>query len=252
MRQILMYPVGSTEACAWAGRFLELAGLSLTDHPTPEVTHLLLDAPSFASDGKLRGGGSLSAVLERLPGDVAVIGGKLRHPGLAEHRTLDLLRDPAYLSRNAAITAECALQVAAPMLSTVLRDTPCLIIGWGRIGKCLTKCLTALGCPVTVAARNPVDRAMADALGHRAVDIGQIPEILPETRLLFNTAPAPILCAQTLDQYRQCVKIDLASSPGLQGSDVVFARGLPGLYAPESSGRLMAETVLRHLKEGSI
>lgn len=252
MEHILIYPIGATDACAFAGACLEQAGFSLTDHPAPEVTHLLLDVPSFVSDGSLRGGGSLSGVLERLPVGITVIGGKLKHPALAGHPTLDLLQDDEYLARNAAITAECALRVAYPLLPAILPETPALVIGWGRIGKCLTKLLGGLGCSVTVAARNSKDRAMAAALGWNAVDIPQIPNILPDIRLLFNTVPAPILSASLLDKYRDCVKIDLASSPGLGGYDVVYARGLPGQYAPESSGRLIAETIQRYFREGTL
>lgn len=252
MNRILIYPVGSTDACACAGAYLERAGCSLTDHPAPEVTHLLLDVPSFAPDGSLRGGGSLPGVLERLPAGVTVIGGKLDHPALAGHTVLDLLQDAEYLARNAAITAECALRVAGSGLPTILPDTPALIIGWGRIGKCLTKKLSALSCPVTIAARKPADRAMAAALGWNAVEIPKIPDILPDIRLLFNTVPAPILDAGILNKYKNCVKIDLASSPGLDGSDIVYARGLPGQYVPESSGALIARRILRHLKEGTL
>ena len=43
--------------------------------------------------------------------------------------------------------------------------------------------------------------------------------------------------------------IDLASEPGMQGKSVIPARGLPGKYAPESSGKLIADTILRVLKE---
>ena len=252
MEHILIYPIGATDACAYAGACLEQAGFSLTDHPTPEVTHLLLDVPSFASDGSLRGGGSLSSALERLPVGVTVIGGKLKRPALVGHPTLDLLQDDEYLVRNAAITAECALRVAYPLLPAVLQETPTLIIGWGRIGKCLSKLLTGLGCSVTVAARNSKDRAIAAAFGWNAVDIPKIPEILPGIRLIYNTVPAPILDAGLLDKCRNCVKIDLASSPGLDGYDVVYARGLPGQYAPASSGRLIAETIQRYFREGTL
>lgn len=252
MEHILIYPVGSTKACAFAGTYLQRAGYSLTDHPSPEVTHLLLDVPSFAADGSLRGGGALSQVLERLPAETTIIGGKLNHPALTEHPVLDLLRDDDYLARNAAITAQCALRVAGSLLPTVLPDTPALVIGWGRIGKCLAKLLTGLGCPVTVAARKPADRAMLSALGYDAADISRIPGILPGIRLIFNTAPAPILDAGQMDTCKKCVKIDLASSPGLEGSDIIHARGLPGQYAPESSGALIAETITRHLREGTL
>ena len=252
MKHILMYPIGSTDASTYAAASLKEAGVPLTDHPSPEVTHLLLDVPSFAVDGSLRGGDNLAAVLERLPDGITVIGGKLKHPTLTGYPVLDLLRDPEYLACNAAITAECALRVASPLLPTILTDTPTLVIGWGRIGKCLAKRLSGLGCPVTIAARNPADRAMAAALGYTTTDIPQISEVLPNIRLLFNTAPAPILESDTLDNYNKCVKIDLASSPGLAGSGILYARGLPAQYAPESSGRLMAKIIVYHLGEGTI
>lgn len=252
MKHILMYPIGSTDACGFAAAYLKATGVSLTDHPSPEVTHLLLDVPSFSGDGSLRGGGALSAILERLPERITVIGGNLNHTALAGYPTLDLLKDPEYLARNAAITAQCALRVASPLLRTVFPDTPTLVIGWGRIGKCLARLLTNLGCPVIIAARSPVDRAMAAALGYPTRDISQIPETLPNIRLLFNTVPAPILQADTLDRFEECVKIELASSPGLVGSRIIHARGLPAQYAPESSGKLIAQTIARHLREGTI
>lgn len=252
LEHILIYPIGTTDACAFAGSFLEKAGYSLTDHPTPEVTHLLLDVPSFAVDGSLRGGGSLLPILERLPPGITLIGGNLKHPAITGYPVLDLLRDENYLAQNAAITAQCALRVADPLLSRVLTETPVLVIGWGRIGKCLTKLLTGMGCSVTVAARNPKDRAIISALGWKSVDIPDIPGILSDIGLIFNTAPAPVLGADILNKNRNCLKIDLASSPGLSGSDVVYARGLPGQYAPESSGRLIAETILRHLREETL
>lgn len=249
MEHILIYPRGVTDACTCAAGFLEKAGIPLTDHPSPEVTHLLLDVPSFAQDGQLRGGGSIQKVLEMLPIGTKVIGGRLNHSALSGHGIFDLLQEPAYLASNAAITAECALRVAAPLLPATLPDTPALVIGWGRIGKCLTKLLSSLGCPVTVAARNPNDRAMAEALGWQSAAVSRIPEILPWIRLIFNTVPAPILNTEVLDGYKSCVKIDLASSPGLQGSDVIYARGLPGQYAPESSGRQIAQAVIQYLRE---
>lgn len=252
MKQILIYPVGTTDACAYAGAYLSQAGLLLTDHPSPEVTHLLLDVPSFAPDGCLRGGGSLPEVLERLPVGVTVIGGQLKHPALAAYSVIDLLRDADYLARNAAITAESALRIGSSLLPTVLPDTPALVVGWGRIGKCLGKLLDAMGCPVTIAVRNPTDRAMIRALGGQAIEIAQIPQILPDIRLLINTVPSPILGADILDSYKGCVKLDLASQPGLDGCDIIYARGLPGQYTPKSSGSLIAETILRHLREETL
>lgn len=249
MQKILVYPAGTTAACRYAALHMEQRKIPAVDHPTPEVTHLLLDVPSFRPDGKLRSGEAVERILERLPLNVTVVGGNLDHPALAEHRTADLLKDPHYLAVNAAITADCALQVAAPLMTTTFQDSPALVIGWGRIGKCLAQLLKGLGNTVTVATRKGADRAMLRALGYDAVDPASLTPVLSRFRLIFNTAPEPVLSDKQTALCKNCVKIDLASKPGIAGDDVVWARGLPGIHTPESSGKLIAETFLRLLKE---
>lgn len=245
LNDMLVFPVGKTPACGFAAEGLERNGISLVDHPTPEVTHVLLDIPSFNPDGSLRGGGNPKDILERLPASVSVIGGNLIHPILNGYAVLDLLKDPQYLAQNAAITAECALQVAATHMTTMFAGLPVLVIGWGRIGKCLGSLLKRMGADVTIAVRKETDRAMIQALGLRAVDIDSIPRILPECRLLFNTVPKIVVHGDELALCKNCIKIELASQSGLVGKDIIQAKGLPGIYAPESSGKLIAKTILR-------
>lgn len=251
MDSIRIFPVGNTDACRHAAGVLEKEGIALVDHPSPDVTHLLLDVPSFRADGALRGGGDVESLLRMLPPSVTVVGGNLKHPALAGYKTLDLLQDARYLAANAAITADCALQVAAPLMAATFTDSPALIIGWGRIGKCLARLLKAIGTEVTVAARKETDRAMLQALGYATADTAKLAGLLPRFRLIFNTAPEMVLSEANLALCRNCVKIDLASKPGMEGSDVVQARGLPGIHAPESSGKLIAETFLRLSGEGT-
>lgn len=242
MDKMLLYPAGSSESCGYASRFLKNCGISLVDHPTPEITHLLLDIPGYDAP-------DLKAILRMLPEDITVIGGKLNREILKGYRKIDLLQDPLFLARNAAITAECALQAAAPYIKTTFADTPALILGWGRIGKCLAALLSAIGCPVTVAARKESDLAMLSALGYRAVDFSHIPQIIGDIQILFNTAPNLKPDPKMTSLWNSVVKIDLASYPGLEYEDVIPARGLPGKYAPESAGKLIAESILRISKE---
>lgn len=242
MDKKLVYPIGSTPASKFAAGFLQKSGIALVDHPTPEVTHLMLDVPSFGADGLLRGSGAVEKILEMLPPDITIVGGNLNHPALAGYRTVDFLQDDGYLAENAAITADCALQVAAPLLTTTLPNSPTLIIGWGRIGKCLAQLLKGIGTDVTVAARKESDQAMLQALGYQAVDMTPP---LSRYRLIFNTAPELVFNKDLLAVCKSCVKIDLASKRGLAGDDVVWARGLPGIHAPETSGKLIAETFTR-------
>lgn len=246
MDDICLYPIGVSAGCRAAAERLGRAGVRVVDHPSPEVSHLLLDVPAFGADGRLRGGGDLEPILEMLPEDLCVIGGKL--DALSGYETMDLLTDEAYLAQNAAITADCALRLAGPLLHSTFRRTPVLILGWGRIGKCLGQMLKALGAEVTVAARNKSDRALLNALGYSAVAFFQVPELLPKIGLLFNTVPAKVLDADTSG----CVKIDLASVAGLWGEDIIYARGLPGIHAPQATGALIADTILKNWKEERI
>lgn len=250
LQNMLIFPIGSTDACSYAAEYLKETGISFTDHPAPEVTHLLLDVPSFRADGSLRSGQELASVLERLPAEITVIGGNLSHPNLNGYHVIDLLKDSEYLALNAAITADCALQIAARLLTTTFSDSPTLIIGWGRIGKCLGILLKQIGTDVTIAARKAADRAMIRALGFSAVDISEIPSCLSKYRLIYNTVPEMILPKEKLSMCKNCIKIDLASKTGMGGDDVIPARGLPGIHAPESSGRLIGETFLRLSREG--
>lgn len=227
----------------YAIRLLHDAGVEFLPCPDRQVTHLLLPIPSFDPDGRIKGGTSLEALLWQLPEDVTIIGGGLKRPELGTYKTVDLLNDPAYLSENAAITAYCAVELAAQRLPVVWKDCPVLIVGWGRIGKCMARLLDKLDARVTVAARKEADRAMLRAMGYAAVDI---PDITTEGfRLIVNTVPEMILPSCV----GNAIKLDLASQPGIGGADVLWARGLPGKYAPESSGELIARTVLQKLRE---
>lgn len=254
MKKLLVLAAGCTPAAGFARAHLEALGFSVTDAPSPDVSHLLLDVPSFESGGFLRGGSDLQMLLDSLPNKVTVCGGKVTHPALQAYQTLDLLDDPQYLAENAYITAESALDVALPRLPCLLRGCPVLILGWGRIGKCLARLMENLGARVTVAARKEHDRAILRSLGYGAVDISELDSMLPSFRLIFNTVPQMLLPEDKICLCRKdCVQIDLASQPGMAGPGVITARGLPGLHRPESSGKLIAETLLRLIgKEASL
>ena len=243
MNEFTFYCAGSSRALYYAAAFLMEEGAIFVPCPDHTVTHLLLPIPSFEADGSIKGGGDLSDILSALPKTVTVIGGNLQRPDLAEYETVDLLEDPWYLARNANITAYCALELALAKLPVTLEKCPVLVIGWGRIGKCLAKLLQGLGACVTVAARKESRRVMIEALGYKSCPIESIHT--EQYRLIINTVPAMILPSVP----GTGLKIDLASTPGMAGRDVVQAKGLPALLAPESSGELIAQVVTHWIKE---
>lgn len=244
-----IFCIGNTEAVRYAQRYLSQLGYNISQIDPSSTTHLLLDVPSFGAKGHLRCGVPTRDVLHTLPKDVILCGGNLDQPEIAGYRKIDLLKDEVYLAHNAYLTAEAALDIALSYLAVTMRDCPILICGWGRIGKCLSLLLKQMGAAVTVAARKETDRAALRSLGFHTSAIDRITN-LEQYRLIFNSVPAPVLSEAQLRMCREdCVKIDLASTPGMEGNDIVHANGLPGIHLPESSGKLIAERLDYYFKK---
>ena len=242
----IFYTAGCTDALIRTETILRSQGCQFASEPNLCVTHLLLDVPSFREDGRLKCGISPDALLPSFSPQVKIYGGLLSGKLPMEYQTVDLLADPFYTAENARITAHCAVRLAMEKLPRVLYGCPVLIIGWGRIGKCLAELLHAMGALVTVAARNPSDRAMLDALGYDTLPTEGLGYSLLRFRVIFNTAPELVLPAEAMSYAScDCLKIDLASQPGMEAPDVLWARGIPSKDAPESSAALIAKTILR-------
>ena len=234
MKSPTMYIPTPSAALRAAERRLRSRGVVFTD-TAPDAEYLLYPAPT-----KLE-------MLQPCTMDQTVIGGNLDFLNANVER-LDLLKDPYYLAANAAITAEAALGLVLKELRCEITNANILILGWGRIGKCLTHQLHHLNANVTVYARKDADRAMLRALGYRYTNREDLGRSLGRYQCILNTIPAAVLREDEARSIRPgCLKLELASGIWLPGEDVVLAHGLPAKCKPEASGALIAKTILYHL-----
>ncbi|MGM9601682.1 MAG: hypothetical protein ACI3W5_08935 [Faecousia sp.] len=218
--------IASSPALDYAKEYLRKDGISIADSITEDVSHILLPIPT-------------REIPEGLPEGCTIIGGHIP-------KGIDLLKDEVYLAQNAAITAHGAVKIAMNALPVCLWDCETLILGWGRIAQCLAHLLKGMGGKVSIAARKQEAVALAGALGFGAFSLESL-NFVPY-RLVFNTIPSE-LGFQAMDFPKECVKIDLASIKALPGEDVIWARGLPGKEAPESSGALIARRTAYYLNK---
>lgn len=240
MNDTVFYGMPGYAAVHFACQKLREEGHCVVPEPCKAVTHVLLPVPGGNAFARLQ------ELRRSLRDNVTLIGGRLQ--GITS--ALDLLEDEQYLAQNAAITAEAALRIAGNNLPVCIAGCPMLVIGWGRIGKCLARLLQHMGAAVTVASRRPEQRACLLSLGYRTADPRELPPLLSRFRVIFNTVPHLLLDENTLLACREdCVLIDLASVAGMEGERVITARGLPGRDLPEASGELIARTVLRLLQQ---
>ena len=152
---------------------------------------------------------------------------------------------------NAAATAEAAIQVAMEQLDRTLLGMPCLVLGFGRIGKLLSHRLHGLGAQVTATARKPDDLAWIRAFGWRPLETGALDGKLGAFGAVFSTIPSPVLGAPLLAQLpKDCLCVDLASVQGIDlaaaerlGLPHVWARSLPGRMVPRTAAVVIRDAV---------
>lgn len=239
MKQIIFRTAGSSPALVHARNLLASWGYQFASPDEKSISHLLLPVPSIDEKGKIRGGSFLADELCSISKDTTIMGGFLPK---TNNPSVDFLEDAYYITENASITAHCAIKFILQNANYTLKEIPILIIGWGRIGKCLSQLLKGMGAIVTVAVRKESDCALLQTLGYQGIMQHTLHPA--NFRIIINTVPAPILTNS--DETKNSFCLDLASERGILGDHVYWKRGIPGLMAPESSGMLIAKTALRY------
>lgn len=205
----------------------------------------------------------LDSILDSVAPGGMVLGGILS-PALTEACAARGLRCTDYMQReelavlNAVPTAEGAIQLAMQELPTTLFGQKCLITGFGRIAKVLTRDLLALGMEVTVSARKCADLAWITVYGGKKLPIPALGKEIERYDLIINTVPAKLFDRSLLSRIRKdSLVIDLASKPGgvdfdaarELGVNTIWALSLPGKVAPISAGQIICDTIYNILAE---
>jgi dipicolinate synthase subunit A len=177
-----------------------------------------------------------------------------------KYPTINLSGNEHLTKRNAVYTAEGAIHAVSERALFSLSEANVMVIGYGRIGRALTGILLGYGSRVTVAARSPEARSLAERVGARAVDMEEMLLHLPAQRIVFSTPPQRVLEARQLACFRKdALLVDLSSPP--YGIDLKAAQtmglsawrepGLPGRYCPEGAGRALLDAI-REARKGGV
>jgi dipicolinate synthase subunit A len=220
-----------------------------------DAHYALFPIPGLAADGSLFAPSApepivpTAALLRELAPDAHVILGTAderlaaaaAETGVTLHEyewdtELMLLRGPAIV--------EGALAAAIANTRITIHEADVCVVGHGTIGALFARTLVLLGARVTVAARNPVQRAAARAAGASALPLTELPVLAPGLAMLFSTVPAAVVDREVLERLpRGSLVMDLAAPPGGVDLDAarelghvaVWARGL-GRRAPVTVG----------------
>ena len=235
----------------------------------PCTDYVLLPAPYQDMDGIVKMPYSetrikLSAILPELNQNACVILGGVDWEVQKMFDTMgiayyDLLSDETYTVKNAFITSQAAVMLAASKSAKALSDCNILVCGYGRIGKTLTRLLYSYGCRVTVSARKDKDLEWIGITGCKPVYTNEIEKVINDQDIIFNTIPFCVLDQKELVHAKKNVLImELASKPfGINfeeasklGLNTYIELGLPGRCFPCSAAKTVAEAFQRVVKRG--
>ena len=239
--------VGSDARQAAAGRALARAGYAVAGaEQVARADVILLPLPLDESRTPL------AQLLRAAKPGAFALGGRLSAQAVEIARQAgvelaDYFARPELAVYNAIPTAEGCIGILLQQRTRTL---------WGA--QALAVRLSALGAGVTVCARRPEQRALAESLGLRAAPLTALAGLAPAFDTVVNTIPAPVLGDGVLARLRSgSLIVDLASKPGgtdfaaaaRRGHRAIHALSLPAACAPETAGEAVARTVQTMLQE---
>lgn len=169
----------------------------------------------------------------------------------------DLMLDNTLAVYNTIATAEGVLCEAITRSPLNLHQSRCAVLGYGKCGSTLAQYLKRILCHVSVFSREPSERAKAALLADYTGDMESFAGCAHNFDFIFNTVPAAVITAATLELVKPSVTIiDIASAPGgvdyqaarKRGIHAVLCPGLPGKYAPASSAKAIKMSIEIYLK----
>lgn len=172
--------------------------------------------------------------------------------------SIDILEREEMAVLNAIPTAEGAIQIAMEELPITLNGSKVLVLGYGRLGRVLSKMFSGIGAEVYAEARKYSDIAWIKAYGYKPVYINELKNVICGMDVIINTIPCTILDSEMLEAVgKDCLIIDLASKPGgvdfetakTLGIKAVWALSLPGKVAPVTAANYMKQTIYNIIEE---
>ncbi|MCM3738997.1 dipicolinic acid synthetase subunit A [Oceanobacillus luteolus] len=158
---------------------------------------------------------------------------------------------------NSIPTAEGAIMMAIEHTDYTIHSSKVVVTGFGRIGHTIANKFSSLGAKVSVASHHLSDLARITEMNLHAIPLDQLTEHLDNCDILINTIPALVIKQEAIEKLpAHTVIIDLASKPGgtdfefanKRGIKAILAKSLPGVVAPKTSGKILANVIIQILE----
>lgn len=159
---------------------------------------------------------------------------------------------------NSIPTAEGVIMLVIQNTDKTIHNSNITILGLGRCGVTLTRIFLALGAKVKVGVRKSEHIARIFEMGAFPFNLENLESEIVNTEICVNTIPYPVLTPNVIAKMpMNTYIIDIATKPG--GTDFLYAEkrgvkallapGLPGIVAPKTAGKIIANVLGKLLKD---
>ena len=159
---------------------------------------------------------------------------------------------------NSIPTVEGAIMMAIQHTDFTIHGSNVIVLGLGRTGMSVARSFHALGAKVKVGARKTEHIARISEMGLTPFFTSELENEVDHVDICINTIPHKIITANVLAKMpSRTLIIDLASKPGgtdfryaeKRGIKAILAPGLPGIVAPKTAGKILANVLGQLLYE---
>lgn len=153
---------------------------------------------------------------------------------------------------NSIPTVEGTLLLIIQHTDFTIHGSQVIILGLGRVGMGLARTFHQLGAEVSVGVRSTQSAARVYEMGLTPINMNDVKNENMECDILINTVPHLVVDSLIIKQLpSHALIVDLASKPGgtdfkfaeKRGIKAILAPGLPGIVAPKTAGRIIADVV---------
>ncbi|AKO93793.1 MULTISPECIES: dipicolinic acid synthetase subunit A [Priestia] len=159
---------------------------------------------------------------------------------------------------NSIPTVEGAIMLVIQHTDFTIHNSNVAVLGLGRVGMSVARSFGVLGAKVKVGARRSEHLARVSEMGLTPFHLSNLETEMSNVDICINTIPYPVLTAGAISKMpSHSLIIDLASKPG--GTDFRYAEkrgikamltpGLPGIVAPKTAGKIVANVLSQLLME---
>ncbi len=161
---------------------------------------------------------------------------------------------------NSIPTVEGTIMMAIQHTDFTIHGSNILVLGLGRVGMSVARTFHHLGAKIKVGARKSEHLARITEMGLTPFQLGDLEKEVKNCDICINTIPASVVEAGVIAKMpSHTLIIDLASKPGgtdfryaeKRGIKALLAPGLPGIVAPKTAGKILANVLCQLLTEST-